>query len=58
MTLEQYFKLIVKPTTQKEPTMLEALKAYWHDLFRFEQPHEEEIQTVEADVWELSLIHI
>lgn len=58
MTLDEYFhKIINQPRIVeiKEPTMLEALKAYWHDLFRFEQPHEEVIQKVDADVWEFAI---
>jgi hypothetical protein len=53
MTLEQYFHVINKQPV-KEPTMLDVLKAYWYDLFRFEQP-QETIKTVDEDVWEFAI---
>ena len=54
MTLDEYFHQIVSKQPVKEPTMLDALKAYWHDLFRFEQP-QETIKTVDEDVWEFAI---
>ena len=50
MTLEEYFHVINQPSKQKEPTMLDALKAYWHNLFRFEQ-QEEVVENVNPDMW-------
>ena len=54
MTLEEYFHVINKQPV-KEPTMLDALKAYWHDLFRFEQQPQDAIKTVDKDVWEFAI---
>ena len=51
LTLEEYFHQIVSKQPSKEPTMLDALKAYWHNLFRFEQPQEEVVENVDPDMW-------
>jgi hypothetical protein len=49
LTLEEYFHVINKQPV-KEPTMLDALKAYWHDLFKFEQ-YEAKFIEVPEDTW-------
>jgi len=52
MTLDDYFKLIIKPTETKETTMFDNLKAHflslWTKPVKFvEQPHTPEIE----DIW-------
>jgi len=55
MTLDEYFKLIVKPT-EKEPTMFERSKAYfqalkdsWSSLYKWDVEATEE--PLEGDYW-------
>lgn len=55
MTLDEYFHVIINKQPSKEPTMLDALKAYWHDLFRFEHPHEEVVENVDPDMWAFAI---
>jgi hypothetical protein len=55
MTLEEYFHKIINKQPSKEPTMLDALKAYWHDLFRFEQQPQETAETVDEDMWAFAI---
>jgi hypothetical protein len=49
LTLEEYFHLIIKPTTQKETTMFEYLKNKWRELTTTKYEFVEESPTMYED---------